>query len=406
MGCNLIAVRYTIIKIFVSNCGKIIMEKYFKLFYFLLISLFLISCGKKNNPTDSNGSSNKWKEIAKIDEVSNPKLHFINEEEGIIVGQVSYDIMHVLGPPSLLGYGKDTVVYIQNKLVSTTPDTKKYPLWKTYDSGKTWIPIKGFFQTSIKDLYFVDNITGFLITEEEGVFETTDGGDSWTRIFGAELLFYTVSGNSGSIGNSIPEEVSSYGSDNNIISMTYGPKGRLYLVTNDGGVNWDFNYLSFKVNNINFPEKNIKTGYGSSYNSIVKTKDGGLTWDVIAEGLNWPPQFSFYDINNGIYYNDGKIYLTSDGGATFKEVYDFKENSNELRGIFSLPPDKIYYSKTSCHILDNGSIIKSTDDCNTFQVINASDVSGLYFSDFSIPDENTIYAISIDGGLYEYNNKE
>ncbi len=374
------------------------MEKYFKLFYFLIISLFLISCGKKNNPTDSNGSSNKWKEIAKIDEVSNPKLHFINEEEGIIGGQVSYDIMHVLGPP-LLGYGRDTVVYIQNKLVSTTPDIKKYPLWKTYDGGKTWIPIKGFFQTSIKDLYFVDNLTGFLITDEEGVFKTIDGGDTWNRLFAAELLFYSP----GSIANSIPEQVSF--SDNNygIISMTYGPNGRLYLVTNNGGLNWKFNYLSFKVMNIIFPEKNNKTGYGSTYNnSIVKTTDGGVTWTIISKDLI-NPKFSFYDANNGVYCDDGKIFITSDGGATFKEVKNSQEINHVIREEFLRFIDKIYYTKTSCYILANFKIIKSTDDCNTFQVMNDPNVD---FWNFSIVNGNTIYALGPYGGLYVYDNKE
>jgi len=381
------------------------MIKYYWLFSFLLISLLFISCGKKNNPIGSNNSSSNWKEIAKIDEVSSPKVHFFNKEEGIIEGQVYYKSMNVLGPPSL-GYGKDTVILTQDKLVSTTPDTEKYPLWKTYDGGKTWIPIKGFFQTSIKDLYFVDNSTGFLVTEEEGVFKTMDGGDTWDRCYGAELLFYMVFNNGGGgIDNSIPEEVSFSDNENGIISMTYGPDGRLYLVTNNGGVTWDFNYLSFKVTNIIFPEKDNKTGYGSTYDSIVKTKDGGLTWEVIAKDLV-SPQFSFYDINNGVYCNEGKIYITSDGGATFKEVNSSQEINHAVRSDFLSFIDKIYYTKTSCYILANGSIIKSTDGCNTFQVLNSSDVSGIYFSDLSIPNDSTIYAISNDDVLYLYNNKE
>ncbi len=380
------------------------MVKHYLIFSLLLISLFFISCSKKNNPVGLNGSISKWKEIAKIDEVSRPKLHFFNKEVGIMEGQVYYKSMNVLGPPSL-GYGKDTVILTQNKLVSTTPDTEKYPLWKTYDGGKTWIPIKGFFQTSIKDLYFVDNSTGFLVTEEEGVFKTIDGGSTWDRCYGAELLFYTVSGNSGGIANSIPEEVSFSDNDNGIISMTYGPNGRLYLVTNNGGVTWNFNYLSFKVKNIIFPEKDNKTGYGSTYNSIVKTKDGGLTWEVIAKDLIIP-QFSFYDINNGVYCNEGKIYITSDGGATFKEVNNSQALNNLTRIDYLHFIDKIYYTKTSCYILALGSIIKSTDGCKTFQELNASDASGLDFFDFSIPNDSTIYAISLDHVLYLYNNKE
>ena len=374
------------------------MEKYFKLFYFLLISLILISCGKKNNPADSNGISSNWKEIAKIDQVSNPKLHFINKEEGIITGQVSYDIMHVSGPPSILGFGKDTVVFIQNKLVSTTPDIKKYPLWKTYDGGKTWLPIKGFFQTSIRDLYFVDNLTGFLITEEEGVFKTIDGGDSWYRVFAAELLFYSP----GSIDNSVPEQVSFSDNNSGIISMTHGPNGRLYLVTNNGGLNWKFNYLSFKVENIIFPEKNNKTGYGSTYNSIVKTTDGGVTWKIIAKDVIYP-KFSFYDVNNGVYCNEGKIYITSDGGTTFREVKNSQEINHVIRGDFLRFIDKILYTKTSCYILTNSKIIKSTDSCSTFQVMNDPNVD---FEDFSVVNENTIYALGPNGGLYVYDNKE
>lgn len=375
------------------------MRKYFKLFSFLLISLFFISCGKTNNPTDSNNSSNKWKEIAKISEVSSPKLHFFNKEEGIIVGQVSYNSMQVLGPPSLLGFGKDTIIVIQNELVSTTPNIKKYPLWKTYDGGKTWIPIKGFFQTSIKDLYFVDSLTGFLITDEEGVFKTTDGGETWDRFFGAALLFYSP----GSIANSVPEEVSFSDNDNGIISMTYGPNGRLYLVTNNGGLNWNYNYLSFKVKSIIFPEENNKTGYGATDNSIVKTTDGGLTWKIIAKDLTFSPQFSFYDVNNGVYCNEGKIYITSDGGETFREVNNSQEINGEARDDLLRFVDKIYYTKTSCYILANGKIIKSTDDCNTFQEINDPNVD---FWDFSIVNENIVYALGLDGGLYVYDNKQ
>ena len=61
--------------------------------------------------------------------------------------------------------------------------------------------------------------------------------------------------------------------------------------------------------------------YGVTTESLVKSTDTGVTWNTVSDNfyeyLNMK-KLHFQDEQNGIMYGDQKLYVTADGGVTWK----------------------------------------------------------------------------------------
>lgn len=374
------------------------MKTIFNLVFYFVISLLIVSCGESPNPTEVNSKNNTWRLLKSFDELNDPFVHFFNEDEGIIAGKVYYGKAILESPPIVItGRFKDTVEIIVNKLKDSS-SVAKYPLWKTYDGGINWKPIKGFFRTSIIDMKFVDELVGFLITGGEGVFKTNDGGENWFRIMGSEIRFYSLDRLFPDF--SVPREIDFYDADNGIITFIMGRNGFLYLTTSDGGLNWEFHNSQYIMRNVIFPIKNMGTGYATYYGSVVKTTDGGLTWNSIVD-YNLSNKFAFLDHDNWVLYDNHKLFWTSDGGVSFNEVHDF-ENPN-LYSPFLHDVIDISFSNNLCYLTNHDGIRVSEDSCRTFKLIP---FEHLPYYDISFPNENVFYATNNIGEIYKFVNSD
>ena len=365
------------------------MNKFSKAICFLTIMTFF-SCTENNNPVEPV-SNKEWKMIAEFSELKSPLIHFFDENEGMIAGKVYYDepilTTTILSPP----WANNTEIVFPELIDSTSEP--KYPLWKTYDGGITWTPIKGFFSTSIIDMNFIDDLVGFLVTDYEGVYKTLDGGESWFRIMGSEIRFYSP----GSMSSSSPLEINFYDSKNGILLMSRGPNDFSYLSTTDGGINWTFHYSPYIIEKVLFPEKNVKIGYATNYQSILKTSDGGNTWNSVTD-YNLSYSFAFLDHNNWVLHKDHKLYWTSDGGNSFSIVHDFEDP--KLYSPFLHDISKVYYSNKIFYLTNHEGIRVSADSCRSFILIP---LEQLPFHDISIPNENIFYGTTNNTGkIYKY----
>ncbi len=366
--------------------------------FLVAIVLMFSSCSELDNPTKVTSDEDNWMEIASFDELKTPYIHFFNEDEGIIAGSVYYDEVLFEGPPIVYLANKDTIEIIINKLIDSS-STAKYPMWKTFDGGMNWNPIKGTFRTSIIDMQFIDNFTGFVVTDSEGVFKTNDGGDHWFRIMGAKIRFYSK--NKVFPDEFTPKEIDFYDADNGIINGVFNAQQNSFLClkTNNGGLSWDYYDLPYRIEELTFPEINSKIGFAVRNRNIIKTYDGGLNWNSIIE-LDSSPKFSFLDHNNGAYYDDRKLYWTSDGGASFNEAHDFE--NPELYAHFLQWIDNVSFSNNIFYIEAYEEIRFSKDSCKTFISISHK---GLALCNISCPTENVIYATTNNiGKVYKYVN--
>lgn len=367
------------------------MTRYFVYVFFIATILTLGSC---NNPVTPRNKS-AWSKVAQIEGVSYPKIYFLNENVGFVSAYVHLAPVIHLQTKILQQFSvNDTTFTIaEDSVINTDLDPTICPLWKTTDGGHSWKPIKGYFKTSIKDIYFVNEQIGFLVTQEEGVFKTSDGGESWSRVFASYIEIFAT--NSGSGSRAFPNEVCFYDKDHGFI-YTGGLSPALYLFTNDGGYNWSFKYIPFRGENYVFPEIGKKIGYAEENSiEIAKTTDGGLTWNRIAESSTANDIFSFVDDNNGVYLNNKQLFRTTDGGLNFIKVHDF-ENDYQWEDF---PANILYKNSKECYFVIWDKIGLSVDGCKTIKDMSAPQS---FYSGISFPSEKIGYAINGDGAVYKY----
>jgi len=370
--------------------------KTFSAIIFIAIILVLSSCSKESNPVIENDNG-AWSKIAQVKDVSYPKIHFLDENVGFISANVLYASMQLQTETlEQFSVNDTTFTIVGNTVLNTGSDPIKYPLWKTTNGGQSWKPIKGNFITSIKDIYFVDKQTGFLVTDKEGVFKTIDCGASWSRIFGSRIEVSVTQGNSGSVNFAYPKEVCFYDKYHGFIYMV-GLSKSLFLFTNDGGLKWDFKYLTFRGENYIFPEKGNNIGYAANAMEIAKTTDGGLTWHRVAP-TSLSSAFSFIDASNGVYSNNRQLFKTVDGGLNFTTLHDFESDYQWVNN-----PEKILYKNPmECYFIFSDKIGISVDGGKTIMDMSAPKTA---YMDVAFPNQEIGYAINSEGEVYKYNTQ-
>ncbi len=191
-------------------------------------------------------------------------------------------------------------------------------LIKTTDGGMTWIDISPAGDNEFEDVYFHNELYGF-ITKYNSVLRTTDGCQTWdleyiSSVSHPKHLHFT-NDTTGYIGDSW----SSY-----------------YYKTTDGGENWvqiNINPFieNFKLNAILFI--NEDTGFisgridsvSSNNHVIFRTIDGGNLWtQVYTHYFNIILNFYFHNSDTGFAvgprcFYDNMILRTTDGGLNWQE---------------------------------------------------------------------------------------
>jgi len=192
---------------------------------------------------------------------------------------------------------------------------------KTTNGGDSWVIVfdHSFPYASINGIYFTTTEKGWISTNTEQLFRTTDGGATWTdsmnmQSTGVQILFV----------NELHGWAFNYAN---------------YYRTTNGGENWILYTTNFFPAQTNFYFIDQNTGWFGKHNysgesKIIKTTDGGITWKSVCtiDPFLINSIFFLNDLTGWIAGNSGLVYKTIDGGDNW-----FIQNSN-----LSHPINKIY----------------------------------------------------------------
>lgn len=139
-------------------------------------------------------------------------------------------------------------------------------IWKTSNSGNSLSRMNfPLVSTDITDVDFPNALTGFLSAQNEGIWKSTDGGQTWANMLREPgMTFFEIS---------FPNEYVGYA-----VGAAFSTEERL-MKTSDGGSSWE--RLNTNNNSILWgvdfydPAHGIAVGYGGT---ILYTSDGGETW--------------------------------------------------------------------------------------------------------------------------------
>ena len=252
---------------------------------------------------------------------------------------------------------------------------------KTTNGGMTWTtvrePVVG--SEDWKDVGFADANTGYACAGEGFIFKTTDGGDTWTMVgdtanYKADLEGLAV----------VSADVAYFAGDDSTLLKT----------TNGGN---DFTHSDYGFNGedldggIAFTDADngvvISDGTGGD---TWYTHDGGDTWNYVSVAPNFPPGATstrIYGVDAGgesTFAITGYNYVTvisHDGGETYSRVGGFEYGfvRNELVDVVT--EDIIYVA--------GDYLAKTTDGGTTFDTLATG--SGQSYEVLDILDENTGY---------------
>ena len=237
-------------------------------------------------------------------------------------------------------------------ILQPNTDYQSGTLYRTSDSGATWIPIAVPF--AFASMQFLDSKTGFALaalgagagSQAVAVYKTGDGGMNWTRVYindptvetysnslplgGQKGGFAFLNASRGWVGGSIPMD------------------NYIYLyATQDGGTTWSETHLTlpsglemsqtgnegpqFFSDTEGILIVNLVNAENLSGLSIVyRTTDGGINWIPGAPIPRGRPT-EFFTFNDGIaWVGNGQFYVTHDAGQTWGGLVPNEDFSDRL----------------------------------------------------------------------------
>ncbi len=255
---------------------------------------------------------------------------------------------------------------------------------RTTNGGFNWFSQTTSYSFGLADVHFLDANRGFLVGGD-GLFSTTDGGNSWS----VEILRPF-------------EGITFTDSSNGIVVGLYGDIRR----TTNGGASW-FSQSSgtpWSLFEVTFANADVGIVLGKNWappfdTGIRRTTDGGLSW---TERYRIVPPFgeniglygaSFANDRIGLVVGyDGIILQTTDGGATWE---------NQSGGTTSTLYDVEFIdTSTAIAIGVSGTMIRSLDQGVTWSPMASPtilDLRALFVQDttiFLVGDNGTIVSSS------------
>ena len=220
---------------------------------------------------------------------------------------------------------------------------------KTQDGGASWDTIYSDKNTTIVDVFFINENMGFFSSEKGGntfLNKTKDGGKSWKSYpastagkiyFTNELTQHLASGDNhggvfkskdgglttgGMVQKFRGHAIGNFFFVNENVGYLAGWSPGYILKTINGGKTWsDLEVPQGEFLDIYFPS--LQVGYTSGlFGKITKTTDEGKTWTELNTGLS--DQITLYSItctdNNTCYAvgDAGTVIKTSDGGSNWE----------------------------------------------------------------------------------------
>lgn len=309
-------------------------------------------------------------------------------------------------------------------------------LFETIDTGKTWNTLYLAPSASPRDIFFLDNTHGWVVTYTRKVFKTTNGGQTWqsynfpstspstapervqfstptkgwalaapsSTSGGNHRIFETSDG--GATWNQIystSETINSFYLKDNDFGAIFGLDGFMAL-SNDGGLTWYNRTDKFPAYLQDVFFVNSNHGWLAAHNYLFKTANGGLDWQQIHNSTNTIFNTVFFTSESIGYalcdnytggYTNKQILKTLDGGITWQVLFDTAStasggNQFNLGDVFFVNDSVGWVSGIKNGWL-NGWLRKTTDGGITWVEQTTTSNYGVYRLDFVSPLEGWFF---------------
>jgi photosystem II stability/assembly factor-like uncharacterized protein len=274
-------------------------------------------------------------------------------------------------------------------------------LMHTADSGKTWTAQDPGTDLRLESISFLDENNGFIagkggadcLNEDCGkgsfLLRTTDGGDSWTKVFFDTLAYL--------------ESMIWYDLNNAVALLEYRLPSqtlvRQLARTDDGGNTWNLIDQDF---GIRYTSSIVSAGdalYVAGSDGVIRSTDHGATWQVLPTPVHQTNGWSriyFRDSNHGFIADNAGVFRTTSGGSTWQQTdgallyFDGMYFSDSFEG-FCFNVVTQYQGGDFPQLL--GSYVFSTDDGgNTW---HQSELwKGFYTGNLTFPSDEIGYGIN------------
>ncbi|MCL5435806.1 MAG: hypothetical protein M1275_01875 [Patescibacteria group bacterium] len=279
---------------------------------------------------------------------------------------------------------------------------------KSQDSGETWQAanalaanagsLAGSSMARIR-MDFDDPQVLYLASPTSGVYQSTDGAATWTKILAgvraydlqvnpknsSEVMVGGIEGSKAKLfktedkGQSWVEAFSEASSENFVSAIAYDPSepknvyiglstGEIILSKNSG-VSWDLvNRLRGRILKVYVDSGAPRTVYAlSKTDGLYRTEDGGANWKLVTETLKGGGQYQFFIVLHSpklLYVADGSgLHKSPDNGATWVNLELPKDQASKIVSAFTVSPkdaNEIYAAVLQ-------TLYKSTDGGATWQ---------------------------------------
>ena len=235
-------------------------------------------------------------------------------------------------------------------------------LFKTIDQGANWTALPNITSHDKRNIFFINDSTGFFLSSYGAIHKTEDSGNNWT-------VFNTI------CGATIVEEDVYF--PNQSVGYFGGWYGTCASRTTDGGNTWQVlpNNLLYIIKSIHFPTPSIgfMTGWNSGQTSgIEKTIDSGNTW--VLQNSIVGSITSIYCVDTNVCYavgTVGAIVKTTDGGLNWQQQISGTQYS--LRKIFCTDQNTCYA------VGDSGIVLKTSNGGSTgFSILQSQHLLKVY----------------------------
>lgn len=243
-------------------------------------------------------------------------------------------------------------------------------LYKSVDQGDTWQMI---YDERVRSLVINSNDDLFIgLSYGSWIYESTNGGSSWTQLYEASGIYPLAIDQSGYIYASA-----------NMGLFRISPDGLIWSQINKGLP--DNEILAIYTN----PEDVVFVGN----DGIYKSSNNGVDWTLSSDGLNTD---SYTWINSSpdghIYIISDALYMSSDEGATYSRLVDFHDYDKGFSKLYFHPDGDLFAVGHNGYLSDGFTLFRSSDNGASF-----TELIHIQIYDFTINQDGKIFLITMNG---------
>lgn len=191
------------------------------------------------------------------------------------------------------------------------------PVYTTLSSDQRTWQAHNTFKTNIMDVQFINQKVGFVQTQLEGLFKTTNAGTSWTQILQGSIVSYC--------DGLLPLHIDKINFRNENEGYAIDDENDFVLKTIDGGENWEVfaggaNDPATLIRGIFLPPGSEAIYWRTGlYGGYRKSLDGGVSW-FSTETDTRADDIQFLNNEAGFFVKESDVYKTIDGGNSWTKV--------------------------------------------------------------------------------------